>query len=163
MRTALLGVVPMVLLAYFLNPAVSHPENEPQDVTYCQLANDPSAFSGKRIRVRAIYKYMFELSALRAPTCCTDADHGGGIWVDFEDVPEGNAHKMTKKFPKGMGYVLAVFVGKIETGEAYGTGQRVRFVVQQVLSVEREENSRHGPPAWAPVCSANSGSVVNSR
>ena len=161
MRTGLFGVVPMVLLAYFLNPAVSHPENGPQDVTYCQLAKDPSAFSGKRIRVTAIYTYMFELSALRAPTCCSDANHGAGIWVDFEDVPEGNARKVTKQFPKGMGYVLAVFVGRIETGSAYGTGQRVRFVVQQVVSVERKENSRHGPPAWTPVCSANSASVVS--
>lgn len=59
-----------VLLTCFLKPALPQPENEPQDVTYCQLANDPSAFSDKRIRIRAIYAYMFEVSALRAPTCC---------------------------------------------------------------------------------------------
>ena len=32
----------------------------PLDVSYCQLAKDPSAWTGKRIRVRAIYHYGFE-------------------------------------------------------------------------------------------------------
>lgn len=141
--------VAVIVLSCFLKPAWPQAENEPQDITYCQLANDPSAFSGKRIRIRAIYAYMFEVSELRAPNCC--AGHDTSIWVDFEDAPEGNADKMIKRFPKDMGYVLVVFVGKIETGGAYGTGQRVRFVVQQVLKVEHKENPRHGRlPAWVP-------------
>jgi hypothetical protein len=32
---------------------------------------------------------MFEVSALRAPTCCASRDVS--IWVDFEDAPESNA------------------------------------------------------------------------
>ena len=92
---------------------------------------------------------MFEVSSLKAPSCCAGQD--ASIWVDFEDVPEGNAGKLIKKFPKDMGFVLAVFVGKIETGGAYGTGQRVRFLVQQVMKVEHKEQSRDGRlPVWAP-------------
>lgn len=153
MRLGPLAVATVVLLTCFLKPALPSPENEPQDVTYCQLANDPSAYSGKLIRIRAIYAYMFEVSALRAPTCC--AGHDASIWVDFEDPPEGKGEKIIKEFPKGMGFVLAVFVGKIETGNAFGTGQRVRFVVQQILNIEHKENPRHGLPAWVPVCFAN--------
>jgi Transposase len=49
-------------------------ETEPLDVTYCRLAGDPTKFSGKRIRIQAIYSYMFEVSALRPPTCCAEHD-----------------------------------------------------------------------------------------
>jgi hypothetical protein len=40
------------------------------DVSYCQLAKDPSAFSGKRVRVRAIYHFGFEIQRLESLTCC---------------------------------------------------------------------------------------------
>jgi hypothetical protein len=131
-------------------------ETEPQDVTYCQLAGDPTKFSGKRIRIQAIYSYMFEVSALGAPTCCTE--HDIGIWVDFDSELEGESKRFFNKFPKGTGFVLAVFVGTIETGEAYGTGQRVHFFVEHIEEVKQEANPAQGRfPAWIPQdCKASS-------
>jgi hypothetical protein len=122
----------------------------PQDVTYCQLAKDPSAFSGKRIRIRAIYSYMFEVSRLKSPTCCSERDTL--IWVDFDEDLQGNSKKLFHKFPQGMGVVLAVFVGKIETGKVYGHfGERVRLVVDQVEKIEDKAKPRAGRnPSWVP-------------
>jgi|HubBroStandDraft_6_1064221.scaffolds.fasta_scaffold70276_4 hypothetical protein len=113
-------------------------ETEPQEVTYCQLAGDPAKFSGKRIRIQAIYSYMFEVSSLRPPTCYTE--HDIGIWVDFDSKLEGASKRFFSKFPKGMGFVLAVFIGTIETGDTYGTGQRVHFLVEHIEEVKRMAN-----------------------
>ena len=124
-------------------------ETEPKDVTYCQLAGDPTKFSGKRIRIQAVYSYMFEVSALKSPMCC--AEHDIGIWVDFDNELEGKSKRLFNKFPKGMGFVLAVFVGTIETGDAYGTGQRVHFFVEHIEEVNQKADTSQGPlPAWIP-------------
>jgi hypothetical protein len=124
-------------------------EADPQEVTYCQLAGDPTKFSGKRIRIQAIYSYMFEVSALRAPTCCPE--HDIGIRVDFDSELEGESKRFFNKFPKGMGFVLAIFVGTIETGDAYGTGQRVHFFVEHIEEVKQMANPPQGQfPAWIP-------------
>ena len=119
-----------------------------EDVTFCELAKNPIAFSGKQIRVRAVYSYMFEISNLRSPTCCSVHE---SIWVDFDEELRGESKRLFNSFPKGMGVVLAVFVGRIETGEAYGTGQRIRLVVNQIDKVEaKAKPSTHKYPAWVP-------------
>src|SRR5271169_551931 len=126
-----LCILSLLLLSSMTLQARNEPETAPQDVTYCQLAKDPSAFSGKRIRIRAIYSFFFEVSRLRSPTCCSD--HGPQIWVDFDEEPEGSSKRLLHKFPEGMGVVLVVFVGKIETGKVYGPyGERVRLVVDRI-------------------------------
>jgi len=123
-------------------------ETVPQDVTYAQFARDPSSFSGKRIRIRAIFVYGFELSTLRSSTQCTE--HDPPVWVDFDGTLRGKSKKLFDDFPKGMGFVLAKFVGKIETAGPYGTGQRVRLVVDQIEDVEAEQNAKRGIPVWVP-------------
>jgi hypothetical protein len=141
----------MILLLFECGQALALPkyEIEPQNVTYCQLAGDPTKFSGKRIRIQAIYSYMFELSTLRPPTCCVE--HDIGIWVDFDSELEGKSKQLSEKFPKGMGFVLAVFVGTMETGDAYGTGQRVHFFVEHIEEVKQQANPHPGRfPAWIP-------------
>ena len=46
---------------------------------------------------------------------------------------------MFHKFPEGMGVVLVVFVGKIETGKVYGPfGERVRLVVDRIEKLEKK-------------------------
>jgi hypothetical protein len=128
--------------------AGANAEIVPQDVTYSQFANNPSSFSGKRIRIRAIFVYGFELSALRSPTQC--AEHDPPVWVDFDDNLQGKSKRLFHDFPKGMGFVLATFVGKIETGGPYGTGQRLRLIVDEIEEVEAEQNAKRGIPVWAP-------------
>ena len=125
-------------------------ERGPEDVTFCELSKNPLAYSGKRIRIRAVYSYMFEVSRLKSPTCCSD--HGESIWVDFDGELHGKSKSLFKTFPKGMGVVLAVFLGRIETGKVYGTfGERVRLVVDQIDKVEEKAKPAAGQnPAWVP-------------
>ncbi|MGC1620789.1 MAG: hypothetical protein WA765_20030 [Candidatus Acidiferrum sp.] len=137
--------------------AAGEPAATPQNVTYCQLAADPSAFSGKRIRLRAIYSYMFEVSRLKSPTCCPGPDTL--IWVDFDEELGANSRKLFHQFPEGMGVVLAVLVGKIETGKVYGPfGERVRLVVDQIERVEEKAKPGKGQnPSWVPQNCKSSG------
>ena len=119
-----------------------------EEVTVCQLAKNPTAYSGKRIRIRAIYSYMFEVSRLKSPTCCPES--GSLIWVDFD---EGKAEGLLRQLPEGMGVVLAVFVGTVETGKVYGSfGERVRLVVDRIEKIEQREHHPHPnrSPKWVP-------------
>jgi hypothetical protein len=131
--------------------AHSNPETVLQDVTHCQLAKDPSAFSGKRIRVRAIYRYIFEMQRLESPGCCPD--RMDKTWVEIGSGLEGHSLKQFKKFPRGMGIVLAVFVGKFDAGGPYGDGgYRFQLTVDRIDAVEGTSRSsrRQDDPAWVP-------------
>jgi len=143
--------VPLLFLAsWCVLIAAKETERAPEDVTFCELARNPNAYSGKRIRIRAVYSYMFEVSRLKSPTCCSE--RGESIWVDFDDDLHGKSKRLFKSFPKGMGVVLAVFVGRIETGKVYGTfGERVRLVVDQIDRVEEKAKPSAGQsPTWVP-------------
>jgi hypothetical protein len=142
----------LVLSSCCLTRAGDKPEVVAQDITYCQFARDPTAFSGKRIRIRAIYSYLFEVSRLKSPTCCSDHDPQMQIWVDFDEELEGSSKRLFHKFPKGMGEVLVVFVGKIETGKVYGPyGQRVRLVVDRIEKFEKKAKpDACQDSSWAP-------------
>lgn len=134
------------------------PDNAPKEITYCQLARDPAAFSGKRIRIRAIYSYMFEVSRLKSPTCCAERDVS--IWVDFDEKLGSNSRKLFHRFPRGMGFVLATFVGRFEGGGPYGDGgYQFKFTVDQIEKLEaRAKSSRGRDPAWIPRnCEASDG------
>lgn len=143
---------PLVIFLFSCSMAYPNdkPGNAPQEVTYCQLARDPAAFSGKRIRVRAIYSYMFELSRLKSPTCCAERDVP--IWVDFDEKLGRNSRKLFRKFPRGMGLVLVTFTGKFEGGGPYGDGgYRFKFTVDQIGKLEaRAKPSPGRDPAWIP-------------
>jgi hypothetical protein len=130
--------------------ARNNPETPPQDVTYCQLAKDPSAFSGKRIHIRAIYRYMFEIQRLEPPACCPDRMEK--TWVEIDAGLEGDSLKQFKKFPKGMGVVLVVFVGRFVAGGPYGDGgYKFKLAVDRIEAVERTSRSsrRQENPACA--------------
>jgi hypothetical protein len=123
-------------------------ETPVQDVTYEQFASDPSHYSGMRIRIRAILVYGFELSKLTSPIRCREGNLA--VWVEFDEDMKGNSKKLFKRFPEGMGYVLGVFVGKVETGKAYGTGQRVQFTIDQIEKVEAQRSPKYQKPSWLP-------------
>jgi hypothetical protein len=101
---------------------------------------------------------MFEVSRLKSLACCSERDTA--IWVDFDEELLGNSKKLFHTFPEGMGMVLAVFVGKIETGKVYGpSGEQVRFVVEQIEKVEEKAKPRAGQnPSWVPQNCGASGS-----
>jgi hypothetical protein len=151
-----LFILSLLLSSCWQMRAANKAVDVPQDVSYCQLAKDPSAFSGKRIRIRGIYSYMFEVSRLKSPTCCSMRD--AQIWVDFDEELEGSSKRLFHKFPEGMGIVLAVFVGKVETGNVYGPfGERIRLVVDQIEKLEKKARPSAGQtPSWVPQNCENS-------
>ncbi len=150
------------LMIFLLSCSMAYPNdkpgNAPQEVTYCQLAKDPAAFSGKQIRIRAIYSYMFEVQRLKSPTCCAERDVS--IWVDFDEELGGNSRKLFRRFPKGMGLVLATFVGRFEGCGPYGAGgYQFKFTVDHIEKLEaRAKPSLGRDPAWIPRnCEASDG------
>src|SRR5256885_250830 len=93
------------------------PANPGQNLSFCELVKNPAAFSGKQIRLRAIYRYAFESQRLEPPTCCPAP--GANIWVEISTNLEGKALRLFRNFPKGHGLVLATFVGRFDTGDSY--------------------------------------------
>jgi hypothetical protein len=146
-----------ILLLAFLNCRTSQArdtaEPPPQDVTYCQFAKNPSLFSGKRIRIRAVYRYAFEIQRLEPPECCPDSLNTSRIWVVINASIKGDSLKHFHEFPKGTGIVLATFVGTLESGGAYGTfADKYELNVDQIQKVEHTARSsrRQDDPAWIP-------------
>lgn len=123
----------------------------PQDATYCQLAKDPSLFIGKRIRIRAIYRYASEIQRLESPACCSEGDIK--IWVEIELGLKGHSDKLFRKLDKGSGVALVVFVGRFDGGKSYGTfGDRFQLTVDGIEEVAQTSRSarRQDDPAWVP-------------
>lgn len=107
---------------------------------------------------------MFEVSRLKSPTCCSD--HDPQIWVDFDEELEGSARRLFHKFPEGMGVVLVVFVGKIETGKVYGPfGEGVRLVVDRIEKLEKKAkpSACQNPPSVPQDCESSGTSHGRGR
>jgi hypothetical protein len=140
----------LVLLASFCAAAAQQHGSAIQEVSYCDLIKSPLSFSGKQIRVRAIYKYGFEIQRLDPPVCCPE--RGTEIWVETEGNLEGNSRKLFRKFPKGMGLALATFVGTFESGGPYGDGgYPFKLTVDQIEKLEATAKpSPSHDPAWVP-------------
>ena len=139
-----LGWLVVLLIANLFNVS-SH------EISYCELAQNPSAFSGNRIRVRAVYRYAFEIQRLEAPACCSEAVPK--IWVEIDATLEGTSRKLFHKFPKREGLVLATFTGTFESGGTYGTfADRHKFTIDQIENVERIARSsrKQDDPSWVP-------------
>jgi hypothetical protein len=126
------------------------PEGAVQDVSYCELVKTPQSFSGKRIRVRAIYRYGFEIQRLGQPACCSE--RAIKIWVEMEAGLQGHSLKIYRKFPKGMGLALATFAGTFESGGPYGDGgYRFKFTVDQIEKLEATAKpSPSHDESWVP-------------
>ena len=142
-------ILALLLLAIGGSAAAQKPEAA-QEVPYCDLVKTPQAFAGKQVRVRAIYKYGFEIQRLDSPACCPE--RGAKIWVEIDSGLGGDSLKLFRKFPKGMGLVLATFEGKFESGGPYGDGgYRLKFTVDKIEKLERtaKASARHDP-SWAP-------------
>ena len=121
----------------------------PQDVTFCELVNASSSFVGKRIRVRAVYSYMFEVSALKPAKCCEA--HSDNIWLDFAKNMDRQSVKLFRTFPQDMGAILGTFEGTFQLGNGHG---KYRLVVDKIQNVERKKKVTRASdiPNWEPNC-----------
>lgn len=130
--------------------AAGQTQTKPVDVDYCTLAKNRGSFNGKRVRVRALYRYAFEVQSLEAPDCCPGTPP---MWAVLSAVMDDKSEKLYRKFPKGEGLVLAIFVGDFETGDAYGMGgSKSQLKVDTIESVEKRWRfaDRTKSPAWVP-------------
>lgn len=149
-----IGIAGLLIASNCFARQSNNSAGSPKEITYCQLIENPSAFVGKRIQVRAIYSYFFEVSRFKAPECCPGRDVS--IWVEFDEDLEGKSKTLYGKFPKGMGSVLATFVGMLNGGGPYGDGgYRFLFTVERIEDLEHKAKPRlHHFPAWIPNCEA---------
>jgi hypothetical protein len=140
----------LALLSLSCSAAAQEPKSAAQEVSFCDLVKAPEQFSGKRIRVRAIYKYGFEIQRLDSPVCCPE--RGPAIWVEIDTELGRASRKLLHKFPEGMGLALATFVGTFEGDGPYGDGgYRFKFTVDEIRNLEATARaSAHGEPAWVP-------------
>jgi hypothetical protein len=142
-------IVALVLLTSSCCAATHKPASTARAVSYCDLVKAPQQFAGKRIRVRAIYKYGFEIQRLDSPACCPE--RGVKIWVEIETELAGDSLKVYHKFPKGMGLALATFEGTFESGGPYGDGgYRLKFTVDKIERLEAMAKPSTDHPAWVP-------------
>jgi hypothetical protein len=140
----------LVLLTFCCSVGAQEQKAQAMEVSYCDLARTPQSFSGKRIRVRAVYRYGFEIQRLDSPECCPNGEIK--VWVDTEQEPNGGSLDLLRKLPKGMGLALATFSGKFEIGGPYGDGgYRFRFTIDRIerLEAKAKPSARHEPD-WAP-------------
>ncbi len=126
-------------------------EGSAQDVTYCQLSKDPGSFSGRRVRVRAVYVYGFEVQLLESSSCCPEI--GTKIWVEITtDMDDASEKLVRRKLNTGMGVALVTFVGMFETGISSPGGIKSRLIVDEIEQVERTSRAvrRKDYPSWVP-------------
>ena len=146
-------LVVLCVVEYLPAWAQDHVDAEPEDVTYCRLTENPAAFIGKRIRIRAIYNYGFEVSILRSPTCCPE--RGPNVGIVFDSGMDDRSDKPVKKLDTGMGVALATFVGRVDrvknASSRLPSGDRLELTVERIETVEKSVPYRPGViPKWVP-------------
>ena len=146
----------MVIVAT-IGPAVAAdaPQDSLQQVSFCDLAKSPTAYAGKRIRVRGIYRYMFESSRLESSDCCPVNDFH--IWVEVKPVLDDRSKRLFRKIDKGMGLGLVIFEGTFaERKTLEPAGDRFELRVDGISRVERTSPSsrQRDNPAWVPRCNS---------
>jgi len=133
--------------------AASQSHDAAQQVTYCQLIANPGQYVGKRVRVRAIFRYAFELQRLEPETCCSGK--GPGIWVKMLLDSDSPSEKRFRRLPKGEGIALLTVIGKFEKENGM-FGEQFTLHVDELGKIERTSHSADlkTRPFWASRCEA---------
>jgi hypothetical protein len=134
------GVVPIV------NAQQQHGDTDTASytpVSYCELIRHPAEYDGKRVAVRATYRYGFEWQELFGLKCRDT----GKTWLEFETETAATVRRALSKAPQHQGTLNATFYGTFRgTKGPYGDGgYPFRFDVKSVRAVEVV--SKDG---WAP-------------
>jgi hypothetical protein len=145
---ALCLLMEVLILGSYVSSA-KEPDFKSHAISYCDLVKSSQFFSGKRVRVRAIFRYGFEIQRLDPPDCCPEL--GDKIWVEIQPKLDGGSRKLYRKFPKGMGLVLVTLEGTFETEGPYGDGgYRSRLVVDRIERLEATAKASPHEPRWVP-------------
>ena len=150
------GILSALVFSFLSLPqtarAVPQSHDAAQQVTYCELIANPGQYVGKR--VRAIFRYAFELQRLEPESCCSRK--GPGIWVKMlldTDTPSENRFR---RLPKGEGIVLLTVIGKFEKENGM-FGEQFTLHVDELGKIERTSHSADltRRPFWAPQCESS--------
>ncbi len=121
-------IITCTVLLFVAPPARA--QTKPEEVSFCDLANDPKSFDGKLIRVRGIVSDEFEDFTLSAEDCNAQQ----GIWLAFGgDVPSNVASTVNDNFRKP-GSELKV------NGVSYGIEKDENFRRFYALMAARHED-----------------------
>jgi hypothetical protein len=71
------------------------------DVSFCELVKNPQLYNGKKVTVRATYKYGYEWQYLYCLTCLDR----GKVWLEIPSDVDDASVKALKRTPKGAGTV----------------------------------------------------------
>jgi hypothetical protein len=121
-----------------------------ENVTFCQIAENPSAYVAKQVRVRAIYRYALEERELEQPECCPGNKLGKMRVVgpsgnpDYPDQFTRRANRLAKRLMNGMsGVALVDLVGRVDRGV---------FQIERIEQIERLSRpaDRDHDPSWVP-------------
>jgi len=114
------------------------------DVDYCELLQNPAEFDGKRVTIKATFRYGFEWQEIFCLSCRDLAK----TWLEIDDdTISASARKALKKFPKNEGTVTADFSGTFESSKGpYGDGSyRFRFILEDIRQPEVVSKSGFDP------------------
>jgi hypothetical protein len=131
-------ILPVVVtLLVSLPVAAANDLADAQTISYCHLIENPRAFDGKLVRVRALYETDFEKMALTAPACTTPLPM---TWVDIESAWESRTswrlrRAMTAAGSKWNVQTDVVLVGRFKSGAWFGHNGMYPFLFQ-VYKVE---------------------------
>ncbi len=118
-----------------------------QDVTFCQLAKSPSTYAGIELRVRVIYRFVWEESDIEQAECCP-----GNISKDLRAIiSNGIPDKFTKKTNQ-----LVKRLGRRSSGVALmdvvGRMDRGLFRIDRIEHIEHLSRppDLNNDPSWVP-------------
>jgi hypothetical protein len=129
-------------------------DRPPLDVTYCQLAKNPSSFMEERIRIRAIYIHGFEVQLLKSLACCSDPEPK--IGVEFDVGVDDRSRSLFRRLDTGMGVAVVVFVGRLShvknVSSQLPSGDRLQLNVDRIERVEKSARTKRPStiPKWVP-------------
>jgi hypothetical protein len=125
---------------------VDQPNSPVQDVSFCQLAKNPSESAGKLIRIRGIYRYVLEERDFEQPECCPEGalQHFRVVINGNPIYPDAHSERLARKLTAKMsGIALAVFVGTLH-GDALEVDS-----VERIERLSHPKDRDHDPP-WVP-------------
>ena len=96
---------------------------------FCELMQNPGAYNGKTVKVRATWIYGFEWSYLHCLGC------DGRVWLDTSTLDE-RSEKMLKQTPKGAGVVNVDVEGVFQTGRTFGhlNGYKFQLIAHSIAN-----------------------------
>jgi hypothetical protein len=118
-------------------------------VSYCYLMRKPEQYSGKVVRVSAIYRYGFEWSELYCLECVSEAR----TWVDLDEIFVSSTKASMRKKIGPHGFegrtVRVIMVGRFAEGGGYGHmgAYRFRLLVDHMENAEVILNDSPSPNA----------------